>query len=145
MFRIQPAVRRVPVSYTRNNLWSDFDKVFDNFFDETPITAKMKVDILDKEDRYVVEAELPGFKKEDIYVSLKEDYLTISVERQVNDEEQTDHYLRRERSMASYKRTFYIEDIDEEGIAASFEDGILSLDLPKKEVVVNEAKKIEIK
>ena len=143
MFRIQP-VRRVPVSYSRN-VWSDFDKMFDDFFNEEPTRMKMKVDILDQDDKYVVEAELPGFTKEDINVSLKDDYLTISVEHKEDKEENTGKYLRRERSSASYKRSFYIENIKEEEIAASFDNGILKLELPKQEVVVNEAKRIEIK
>ena len=144
MFRIQPTVRRVPVTYSRN-LWTDFDKMFDDFFNEAPTTLKMKVDILDQEDKYVVEAELPGFNKEEINISLKDDYLTISVEHKEEKEDANGKYLRRERSAASYKRSFYIENIKEDEITAAFENGVLKLDLPKKDVVVNEAKRIEIK
>lgn len=144
MYTIQP-IRRKPVSLSRNNLWSDFDNVFDGFFNEATVASKMKVDILDQDDKYVLEAELPGFDKEDIDVSLKEDHLTISVSHEDKEETSNGKYLRRERTTSAYSRTFYIEDIDEENIVASFENGVLNLVLPKQEAVVNEVKKIEIK
>lgn len=144
MYTIQP-VRRKSVSVPRNSLWGDFDNVFDGFFNEAPAVSKMKVDILDQEDKYILEAELPGFNKEDINVSLKEDYLTISVSHEDEKESSNGKYLRRERTSSAYNRTFYIEDIDEDNIVASFENGVLNLVLPKQEAVISEVKKIEIK
>lgn len=133
------------MNVSRNSVWSDFDKMFDDFFDMTPAPAKMKVDIVEEDGAYVLEAELPGFTKEDIKVELKDDYLTIAVEKVESKETEEKNYLRRERSNVSYKRSFYIENIEDTAIEASFKDGILSLRLPKKEVEVNTAKQIEIK
>lgn len=143
MFRLQP-VRKYPVNTFRGNVFGDLDQLFEDFF-EGPSYVPMKVDILDQEKAYVVEAELPGFAKEDIQVELKDDYLTIRVEKKDSKEENGKNYLRRERSQVSYQRSFYIENIEAEGIEASFDQGILTLTLPKKEVVVNAAKRIDIK
>ena len=90
--------------------------------------------------------DLPGFKKEDISVEAKDGYLTIKAEKksEVNEEDESKNYIRRERSFGSYERTFTLGDLDQEKIDASFADGTLSIVVPKKEVVENKTV-VEIK
>ncbi|MCR4843244.1 MAG: Hsp20/alpha crystallin family protein [Eubacterium sp.] len=137
-----------------------FDDVMDDFFTPSwsfPTTAcsrpagknLMNVDIKETDDKYQLEMELPGYKKEDVKASLKDGYLTISAEHQQSkDEKDADgHYIRRERYYGSGQRSFYVgENLTEEDIKAKFEDGILKLDIPKKEAVkqVEEQKYIAI-
>ncbi|MBO6332608.1 Hsp20/alpha crystallin family protein [Enterococcus gallinarum] len=104
-------------------------KLMNSFWQE----RQMNTDIKEYEDHYVVKADLPGIKKENIRVSFVNDTLTISASQIEESEEKDDlgHYLRKERSSSAYQRAFTIPDIDEEAIKARFEDGVLSLNLPK--------------
>ena len=138
-------------SNTMDNVLDDFftpDWSFPTFTgcSTTGATRKglMNVDIKEKDDKYELEMELPGYKKEDVKASLKDGYLTISAEHSENkDEKDSDgHYIRRERYYGSGQRSFYVGDqITEEDIKARFENGILMIDIPKKE----EAKQVEEK
>ena len=94
-----------------------------------------------------MEAELPGFKKEDISVDVKDGYLTISATRNEEKDEKNEkgEYIRRERRYGSFSRSFDISQIDQAGISAGFENGVLKLVLPKIDSHEKEIKKIEIK
>ena len=109
--------------------------------------ADFKTDIIDKGKEYVLEAELPGFKKEDISVDVKDGYLTISATRNEEKDEKNEkgEYIRRERRYGSFSRSFDISQIDQAGISAGFENGVLKLVLPKINSHEKEIKKIEIK
>ena len=103
-----------------------------------------RTDITDDGASYRLEADLPGFKKEDIHVDVDGDLLTISAERGNESEEKKDGYVRRERSFGSFRRSFDISGIDEDGIQAKYADGVLTLELPKKEPEKPETRRIEL-
>ena len=93
-----------------------------------------KTDIQDKGDSYLLSAELPGFKKEDIKLDLDGDLLTISATHSDESEKKNEGgYLCRERHFGSYSRSFDVSQIQQDGIRASYKDGVLELTLPKKE------------
>ena len=96
----------------------------------------MKTDIRDTDQGYEMTMNLPGVKKEDIKAELKNGYLTINVSsnRNKDEEDENGHYIRRERYSGNCSRSFYVGDqITQEDIKAKFEDGILKIDVPKKE------------
>lgn len=119
--------------------------LFDEFFNDPFFTGSaeknsdrklpmMRTDITEKDGNYLMEIELPGFKKEDIKAELKDGYLTISAEQDSSDENKDDKgtVIHRERYTSSCKRTFYVgEQTRQEDIKAAFEGGVLKLRLPK--------------
>ena len=96
-----------------------------------------------------MEMELPGYEKKDLKADLKDGYLTISAERNVNKEEKDEKgkFVRRERYMGSCQRSFFVgKEVRQEDIHASFENGVLKLTVPKKEIpAVEDRKYITIK
>ncbi len=139
------------VPYTRRNHVStynpfrDFDELERAFFSDSTL-GEFKTDIREAGDNFVLEADLPGFKKEDIHVDLSGDALTITAERH-SEYEQKDkkgNYLRCERSYGSYSRSFDTTGIDTSKITAAYTDGVLRLTLPKREQVQPGARRLEI-
>lgn len=128
----------------------DMDRVFDNFFNDSVFpshfnnSGHMKVDISENEKEYILEAELPGVKKDEINLEVNDDRLTIAVSRDEKTEEKKDNYLRRERRTSSMIRSFSLENVASDKITAKHENGILTLVLPKKEQVVVKGRKIDI-
>ena len=111
-----------------NTLW--------NTVKDTEITKVPKTDLRDTGDSYVLEADMPGFKKEEIKAQLENGYLTISASKGLDkDEEKKDgKYIRKERYAGAMSRSFFVgEDLTQEDIKAKYEDGILKLSVPKKE------------
>ena len=108
-------------------------------------TPAMKTDIRETENSYILESDLPGFSREDIHAEIKNGYLTIRAEHKSENEDKNESYLRRERSYGSFSRTFDLDGIDSEAITASFKDGVLTLELPKMQQKVEEARRVEIK
>ena len=110
----------------------------------------MKTDIKEFDDKYEVEIDLPGFKKDEVQVELKDGYLVVSAEKGLDEDEKdkkSGKYLRRERYAGSCQRSFYVgDDITEEDIKAEFKHGLLKLFVPKKEAkpAVEEKKTIAI-
>jgi len=129
-----------------------FDDWFDGF-DFPDIDRKlygrhagreMLMDVRDHEDHYEVELDLPGFKKDQITVELKDGTLTITAAKGLDKDEKTKNgtYIRQERYAGMMQRSFYVgENITKEEIGAKFEDGVLTLNVPKKDA----AKQIEEK
>lgn len=117
------------------------NSLFDEFFNDPFFTdayhnrqSLMKTDIEDNGNDYVINIELPGYKKEDVRAELKEGYLTICADT-VSETEEKDqkNYIRRERYRGSVKRSFYVgSGLKQEDIKASFENGILKLVVPKE-------------
>ena len=102
------------------------------------------VDIVEDDKNYVIKAELPGIKKEEIKVGVQNDVLTISGERKYEKEEKDKKFHRIERAYGSFARSFTIpEDSDGEKVSAEFKDGILRVHLPKTEKV--KPKQVEVK
>lgn len=92
----------------------------------------MKTDVKETADAYEMKVELPGFKKENIRLTLEDGYLTIYAEKD-SDEERGGKFLRRERYAGACKRSFYVGDeLHEDQIKAEFKHGVLKIDLPKK-------------
>ena len=96
----------------------------------------MKTDVKELPEGYEVMIDLPGFHKEDIKLELNDGNLTISAVKSLDKEnEQKGSYIRRERVVGNMQRSFYVgENLTEEDIHAKYENGILTLDIPKKEV-----------
>ena len=104
----------------------------------------MKTDVRELEDGYEIIMDLPGFKKDEIEIMLENGYLNVSATKGLDKDEsdKAGKYIRRERYAGSMSRSFYVgDDITHEDIHAKFENGILKLDVPKKEVKAVEAKK----
>ncbi|HPE14684.1 MAG TPA: Hsp20/alpha crystallin family protein [Bacilli bacterium] len=119
------------------------DDFFDDFFPEKTVNS-LKCDIYEKDNKYHIVMDIPGFSKEDINIDCDDNYLTISASKENNIDEEKANYIRKERIFGSYQRRFYIGDADSEKIDAEFKDGTLNIVIPKKEVIDNK-KKIEIK
>ena len=96
----------------------------------------MKTDVRETEKTYELDIDLPGFKKDEIQIELKDGYLTVSAEKGLDkdEEDKKGKYIRKERYAGALSRTFYLgEEIREEEIKAKFENGILSVSIPKEE------------
>lgn len=125
-------------------------KFFESFFNDSfsPATYmnmnQMKVDVKENEKEYIVEAELPGASKDDINIELNNDRLTISVERNEETKDERQNYIRRERKYGSMSRSFYVDNVDAEKVTAGFENGLLSISLPKKEEGKGRSNRIQI-
>ena len=120
------------------------DDVFDDFFGSSfvPTTrtgaaaASMKADITETDKGYRIDMDLPGYAKEDVQAELKDGYMTITAEHSTQNEEKNTEgkVIRRERYQGICRRSFYVGDeVTEKDIKAKFKDGVLTLDVPKKE------------
>lgn len=113
-----------------------FPGLFNDAFDDMMHDHNMmKTDIREKDGNFILDMELPGFKKEDIQMELKEGYLTINATRQSNNEDKDEdgNIIRQERFSGSCSRSFYVgEDITHEDIKASFGNGELKVIVPKE-------------
>ena len=122
----------------RNNFGFDlFDELFkDPFFSRRENqNAVMKTDIREKDGDYLMDIDLPGFSKDDISAELHDGYMTVTAKKEENNDEKDDkgNYIHRERYSGSCSRRFYVGDISEADIKASFKDGTLHLEIPKEE------------
>ena len=130
------------------------ENLFDDFFGFDYPTRRMpaprahdlmKTDVQELDNAYQLDISLPGFKKEDLTAELKDGYLTVSAQTSAqNDEkdEKTGKYIRRERYSGSCKRSFYVgEEVTQEDIKAKYENGILTLNVPKKEALPKKEEK----
>lgn len=123
-----------------------FDEMFDEAFDMVPVFSRrnplygkhgknlMKTDVRETKDSYELDIDLPGFKKDEVKVDLKDGYLTISAAKGLDKDEQDKkgHYIRRERYAGQCSRSFYVGDsVEAKDVHARFEDGILRLSMPK--------------
>ena len=128
-------------SIFRGNL---LDDLFDDSFKSFNSTEMMKADVKELENGYELSMNLPGVKKEDIKAELKNGYITVSASTENSSEEKDDEgsYLRRERFYGSTSRSFYVGDqVREEDIKAKYENGVLTLTVPKKDAKQIEAEK----
>ena len=147
MFELRP--------YNKNNkVYNPFREMeeFEKNFFTTPYSffdgamESFKTDIKDEGDRYELEADMPGFEKNDIHLDVSGDTLTIKAERLTKNktEDKKDRYVCSERSYGSYSRSFDITGIDAAGIKAKYNNGVLSLTLPKKVEKQPESQRVEI-
>ena len=136
------------------------ENLFDDFFDDSferelramnrnPLYGKhgrnlMKTDVRETEDSYELDIDLPGFKKDEIHLELKDGYLTISAEKSMEKDKENEKgkMLRQERYSGVMQRSFYIGDhLSEEDVKASYESGVLHIKFPKKEALKAPEKK----
>lgn len=124
------------------------EDLFDSFFEDfarptrnvarynAPASPVMRTDVKETADGYELDIDLPGYKKENVQVELKDGCLTVSAKTEQTKEEKDANgkYIRRERYSGSCSRSFYVgEEIEKNEIKAKFEDGILKLSVPKKD------------
>ena len=142
MFEIMPYNYRRVASY---NPFRELDELSRRFWNSTEMGA-FRTDITEKDGNYILEAELPGFNKEDISIDLDKDCLTITASRnsESDDEDKERNFVRRERFYGSYSRSFNVSGIDTDQITAAFCNGILSVSMPKKNPEVPAARRLEI-
>lgn len=138
-----------------NPFTKSLDGMMKDFFNEFPSTVSKTfredvlhfppVNIIDTPSAYQLEIAVPGFEKSDFKVNLEANVLTISTEKKEEKTNETDKVIRKEFSYKGFKRSFTIDEkIDSDNISAKYENGILKLELPKKEVVRTGAKEINI-
>ena len=118
----------LPIRRMGDRGFLDFYKSMDDFF-LTP--GSIKVDVQEKDDEYIVDAEVPGFKKEEISVEITDETLTISAKREEKTEEEKKNYIHKERKYESVSRSLYLPGAVDEGIKAKLNDGMLSIHIPK--------------
>ena len=135
----------IPFDRRESSLFDMLDNFERNFFGSSNNTASsFRTDIRDAGDKFILEAELPGFKKEDIQLDLKDGILTISAQHSDENEEKGSSYIRRERRYGSFSRSFDVSGIQEDHITAAYNNGVLELTLPKAQPVVPASRQIDI-
>ena len=135
----------IPFDRRESSLFDMLDNFERNFFGSSSNTASsFRTDIRDAGDKFILEAELPGFKKEDIQLDLKDGILTISAQHSDENEEKGSSYIRRERRYGSFSRSFDVSGIQEDHITAAYNNGVLELTLPKAQPVVPASRQIDI-
>ena len=143
MFELIPYTRRRNV--TLYNPFEDFEQMQRRFFGDMAI-AEFKTDIRDEGESYLLEADLPGFEKSDISVEIEGDTLSIRAERSDRSEEKDSkgNYVKRERCYGSFSRSFDMSGMRVEDVSAVYENGVLKLNLPKRQETLPAARKLEI-
>ena len=147
MFELVPYGRkRLATWYNPFEELDDMQRRFVNLNLGESAIADFKTDIRDNGDSYLLEAELPGFKKEDISVDLEGETLTIRAERTDEKEEKDGKgsFVKRERSYGSFSRSFDMTGIRTEDVSAAYENGVLKLTLPKKQETLPTSRRLEI-
>ena len=144
MYEMMPFTRNHGVDLYRP--FRDLEELERSLFANSSAAA-FKTDIRDTGDAYVLEADLPGMKKEDIHIDIDGDRLSISAERSAVKEEKDENggYVRCERSYGSFSRSFDISGIRGEDISAAYADGVLTLTLPKQAKTVPASRRLEIR
>lgn len=121
------------------------DDAFNSFFKPMFYEEKynvMKTDIRETEKSYLMEVEVPGFEKKDISISLEKGYLTVSAEKKECSDKSV-NYLRKERS-CRVSRSYYVGEVNKEAVKAKYENGVLEIEIPKKEKEIPTAHNILI-
>ncbi len=124
----------IPYGRRERGLISDFNRLLGgSFLQDFSGVRGFKIDVQDMGDHFLLEADLPGVKKEDIKINLDGQYLTISAEQNTEKSEERKNYVYKERSYGSCRRSFDVSGINTDDIKGKFKDGVLSLTLPKQE------------
>lgn len=111
-----------------------FSSFFDEFFNATDTLEQynsFKVDILEGERYYLLEADLPGFNEENLEIDYDQSYLTITTKKEEKLPERKEQFVRRERQYGVFSRSFYIENIQIDKIETHFNEGVLTVKIPK--------------
>lgn len=123
----------------------DMDSIERSFINSGNVVSAFRTDVRDTGDAFVLESELPGFRKEDININIEKDCLSITAERKTDSEEKKNDFVKRERLYGSFSRSFDVTGINTDNIEARYEDGILILTLPKKVETVPASRRLEIR
>ena len=152
MFELEP-LNKNQMSRRNGSDLVDFYNMFDNFFNEDFFgrrgmnpslrNASFKIDVKNEDNAYVIEAEMPGVKKEEVKLDYEESQLIIGVDKQEEIKKDQSNYIHRERKMYSMERVIKFKNVNQEGIEAKLENGILKVVLPKLEIV-DTKKRIEV-
>lgn len=131
------------------SLSEKFERMFENFpFFSSNFTEKFspRIDISETDDKIIIESEISGIKKDDLKITLQDNIITIEGEKKKESEEKNKNYIRSERVFGSFKRCFTLPtEVDNDKVDASFENGILKVELTKKEPKPIATKEIKIK
>ena len=134
MFELRPFERR------NNHIaaydpWDQMERAFFGDGSWGRGLSEFKTDIQDKGDSYLLEADLPGFKKDEVNVELNNGYLTIEAAKSLDkdDADKQGRYIRQERYAGSMSRSFYVGDVKPEDVKAKYESGVLTVLIPKEE------------
>ena len=119
------------------------DEFFRSFFNDDRYAGGMKVDVEDKGDHYLLEADLPGVSRENLHVDVDNGVMTITAEVKESTEEKKKNYVCHERRWGTTSRSFNLDGIHEEAISGEFKDGVLKLTLPKETESKPTTRKIE--
>jgi len=140
----------IPFNWKKNNVsnsnFDDFSNMLEDFFDNDFLGRRslrndsFKLDLEEKEKEYVIEAEIPGVKREEIDLSYNDNRLRIAIKKEENKENKNKNYIHRERRLTSMERSIILNDIDEKEIKAKLDDGILTIIVPKKYKETNKLK-----
>ncbi len=136
----------IPFDRNEHSLFNYLDEMERSFWNGSISDAmQFRCDVQDRGDHYLMEAELPGFESKDIKIDLDGDKLTISAQRDENEEKKDENgYLFRERKFGSFSRSFDVSGIDTDKVHASCKNGVLELVLPKRSARLPGARRIEI-
>ena len=143
MYGLTPFDRRHGLSLY--NPFREFDALEKTFFGGRSI-GEFKTDIYQEGENYVLEADLPGFRKEDIHIDLNGSRLTIHAERHAQTEEKDadGNCIRSERAFGAFSRSFDVSAVKAEDITARYADGVLKLTMPKLDVPEKKSRTLEI-
>ena len=131
---------RSPIARADFPFMNDF---FEPFFGS--MSTEMRVDVKDEGDHYLLEADLPGFKKGDVNIEIDDGVLTVMAEtNEEKKDERKANYVYNERRQMKLQRSFRLNGIDETAVSAAFEDGVLKLTMPKLNEQVQGGRKIDI-
>ena len=144
MFELIPFDRTIR-HMTNFDPFRELDNMERSFFGNGSVVSAFRTDVSDTGDAFKLEAELPGFSKDDIKIDIENDCLTISAERKLDDEDKKKNFVKRERFYGSYSRSFDVTGIDTDAIEASYNAGVLTLTTPKKKAEVPASRRLEIK
>ena len=146
MFEIIPIERRNR-HVTTYDPFREMEEFERRFWGNSSMTAAFRTDVEDTGDAFKLEAEQPGFDKEDIQIDLDNDTLTISAEHNSDkkEEDKKRNFVKRERFYGSFTRSFDVTGIDVDRIDAAYNNGVLTLTLPKKQENIPVSRRLEIK
>lgn len=130
----------VPFSTRRNDLvtrrYDRFANMIDDFFNDSYsnrlASSNFKMDIKDQPEQYIIEAEVPGYTRDEIKLDVEKGLLSITVQKQESHEDSSDNYVHRERSVSTMCRRVALGEVDEDNLSARLENGILEITVPKK-------------
>lgn len=134
-------------NFFSNGLFDDFfDRSIADFVGTDTMMSQPAVNIVETNDDFRVEVAAPGFEKKDFSLNVEDNYLTVSAERKMSEENAEERFTRREFRFESFRRSFKLpETVNQESVSAVYKDGILQVTLPKKETAKPVVKTISIK